>query len=60
MLIKNRENWKIIWRSKKICESAYLKGNVANLLKTEFLVTLNPMKEEEKKGLKIIWKSEWN
>ena len=31
MLIKNWENRKIIQRSKKICDSAYMKGNVANL-----------------------------
>ena len=48
MLIKNRENWKIIWRSKKICESAYLKGIVASLLKMKFLVTLNPKEGRRK------------
>ena len=48
ILIKNRENRKIIWRSKKICESAYLKGNVVSLLKTGFLVTLNPKEGRRK------------
>ena len=48
MLIKNQENQKIIWRSKKICESAYLKGNVAIYLKTRFLVTLNPNEGRKK------------
>ena len=33
MLIKNWEKWKIILKSKKICENAYLKGNVACLFK---------------------------
>ena len=35
-LLKIKE---IILKSKKICESAYLKGNVASLFKTRFLVT---------------------
>ena len=40
MLIKNQGKWKIILKSKKICESAYLKGNIASLLKKSgFLVT---------------------
>ena len=30
---------KIILKSKKICENAYLKGNVASLFKAGFLVT---------------------
>ena len=42
LLKENREKWKIILKSKKIRESAYMKGNVASLLKTRFLVTLNP------------------
>ena len=40
MLIKNQGKWKIILKSKKICESAYLKGKVASLFKKMgFLVT---------------------
>ena len=57
MLIKNREKQKIILKLKKICESAYLKGNVTSLLKIWFLIILNLMKEKEKERLKIIWKS---
>ena len=36
MLIKNQGKWKIILKSKKICESVYLKGNVASLLKKKW------------------------
>ena len=39
MHIKNKRKWKIILKSKKICESAYLKENVASLLKTIFFFT---------------------
>ena len=62
MLIKNRENWKIIWRSKKICESVYLKGIVASLLKMKFLVTLNPKegrRRRRKKDLKLFENWSW-
>ena len=38
ILIKNQEKWKIIFKSKKICENAYLKGKVASLLKTRFFL----------------------
>ena len=48
MLVKNQEKGKIIWRSKKICENTYLKGNVGSLFKTRFLVTLNPKKGRRK------------
>ena len=41
-LLKNQEKWKIILKSKKIHESAYLNRKVTSLLKTGFLVTLNP------------------
>ena len=40
ILIKNQENGKIIWKSKKSCESAYQKGKVASLLKTRFFLWL--------------------
>ena len=33
MLIKNQGKRKIILKSKKICESVYLKGKVASLFK---------------------------
>ena len=65
MFIKNQEKQNIIWKSKEICESTYLKGKVVSLLKTRFLVTLN-LKEIQKiedlklfenlSEFKIIWK----
>ena len=36
MFIKNREKREIILKLKKICENAYLKGNVTSLLKRDF------------------------
>ena len=42
MLIKNREKWKIILKSKKICESAYLKGNVVSLFKNMIFNDFKP------------------
>ena len=33
-LLKIKKNGKIILKSKKICESVYLKGKIASLLKT--------------------------
>ena len=40
VLIKNQEKQKNILKSKKICESAYLKGKVANLFKNEIFSDL--------------------
>ena len=48
MFIKNQEKREIILKSKKICENVYLKGNVTSLLKTRFLVTLNPKEGRRK------------
>ena len=42
MLIKNQGKWKTILKSKKICESAYLKRKVANLFKNEIFSDLKP------------------
>ena len=42
MLIKNQGKWKIILKSKKICDSAYLKGNVASLFKNEIFCDSKP------------------
>ena len=45
MLIKNQEKQKIILKSKKICESAYLKGNVASLFKNGIFSDLKNINE---------------
>ena len=42
ILIKNQGKWKIILKSRKICENAYLKGNVANLFKNEIFSDSKP------------------
>ena len=42
MLIKNQRKWKIILKSNKICENAYLKGKVASLFKNEIFSDLKP------------------
>ena len=65
------ESVKIILKSKKICESVYLKGIIASLLKMKFLVTLNPKEGRRRRkkkdlklfenwcGFKIIWKKKF-
>ena len=50
MLIKNQGKQKIILKSKKICESVYLKGNVASLLKTRFFVDSKPQGRKKKRN----------
>ena len=42
MLIKNQGKRKNILKSKKICESAYMKRNVARLFKNGIFGDLNP------------------
>ena len=42
MLIKNQGKWKIILKSKKICESAYLKEMIASVFKNEIFSDLEP------------------
>ena len=38
----NQGKWKIILKSEKICENAYLKGNVVSLFKNEIFSDLKP------------------
>ena len=42
MLVKNQGKRKIILKSKKICESAYLKGKVSSLFKNGIFSKLKP------------------
>ena len=42
MLIKNSEKRENYFKSKKICENVYLKGNVASLFKNEIFSNLKP------------------